>query len=624
MKCFTILKGNDIGTRFDWDGKSLAVIGRGTDCVLRVNDKEVSRHHASFQIENGELIVTDLGSLNGTYVNAQRVKQFALQAGDRIQVGQTLLNYTETGDDVTGRDIDDDPSVCLSPVLKNISEESQIVEHYRNDEILHAGQKPVFPTGTNTQSNADQSGWFKEVNAHLNMIYRTTLAVSQVRDIRELLERILGLIIEWVDIDRSSILLIDSENHETKLRVCRQKTKSIPRITSISKRFIDYVFTNKEGILLNDRDYGKGVSIPGVREAICVPMFGRYGPIGVIYFDIVSSPEDQSSQSAGSSNSLRLTKDHLKMGCAIAHQTALAVEDTQNYVAALQAERLAAIGQTVAVLSHHIKNILQGIRGGSYLIERGLTSHNEEMVSKGWGVVDKNQNKISDLILDMLTFSRERVPILSRANINHTLSDVFELIQGRAIDLGVDVSFTPCELIPKFYYDTEQIHRAVMNLAGNALDASLLPATPNLSEGGSLEDNSLKNNLPADELHSDDLLTGIDDPPSQEQTLPNPTSSPEEYEEDQKKYARVEIRTEFDPTRRVVLIVIDDNGPGIPKSDREELFRPFVSQCKSGGTGLGLPVSEKIIKEHKGQIIIGDSPLGGARFIVELPFRQER
>ena len=97
---------------------------------------------------------------------------------------------------------------------------------------------------------------------------------------------------------------------------------------------------------------------------------------------------------------------------AIGHQAALAVEDTRYYSAMVQAERLAAIGQTIAMLSHHIKNILQGIRGGSYLIEMGLAEHDEEHGRKGWNIVEKNQNKISALVMDMLTFSKEREPDL--------------------------------------------------------------------------------------------------------------------------------------------------------------------------------------------------------------------
>ena len=56
---------------------------------------------------------------------------------------------------------------------------------------------------------------------------------------------------------------------------------------------------------------------------------------------------------------------------AIGHQAGLAIENTAFYKAKLQAERLAAVGQTIATLSHHIKNILQGIRGGSYLDRHG-------------------------------------------------------------------------------------------------------------------------------------------------------------------------------------------------------------------------------------------------------------
>ncbi len=70
---------------------------------------------------------------------------------------------------------------------------------------------------------------------------------------------------------------------------------------------------------------------------------------------------------------------------AIAHQAALAVEDTLYYSAMVQAERLAAVGQTIAMLSHHIKNILQGIRGGSYLIEMGLNEHDENDDPQGLG-----------------------------------------------------------------------------------------------------------------------------------------------------------------------------------------------------------------------------------------------
>ena len=76
---------------------------------------------------------------------------------------------------------------------------------------------------------------------------------------------------------------------------------------------------------------------------------------------------------------------------AIGHQAGLAIESTTFYHDKIQAERLAAVGQTIATLSHHIKNILQGIQGGSYLIDMGLNEKDEAIIRRGWTIVEKNQ-----------------------------------------------------------------------------------------------------------------------------------------------------------------------------------------------------------------------------------------
>ena len=82
---------------------------------------------------------------------------------------------------------------------------------------------------------------------------------------------------------------------------------------------------------------------------------------------------------------------------------------------------------------------------------------------------------------------------------------------------------------------------------------------------------------------------------------------------------RVETRTEYDAERSVVRVVVRDNGPGIAADQIQTLFSPFVSTKRSRGTGLGLPVSEKILKEHGGRILVESTPGQGACFTLELP-----
>src|SRR5678815_4665396 len=196
-------------------------------------------------------------------------------------------------------------------------------------------------------------------------------------------------------------------------------------------------------------------------------MQGRYGVVGAIYIDTYTPPH----QVLLAPPAPRFTEEHLKLMVAIGHQAALAVEDTSFYSAMLQAERLAAMGQTIATLSHHIKNILQGIRGGSYLIEEGLKDNDNDVVRRGWRIVEKNQERISSLVMDMLTFSKDREPELIASDLNETVSEVVELMQTRAAEAAVTLVWQARADLPQFIFDPELLHRAILNVVTNAIDA---------------------------------------------------------------------------------------------------------------------------------------------------------
>src|SRR5262249_33945518 len=161
-----------------------------------------------------------------------------------------------------------------------------------------------------------------------------------------------------------------------------------------------------------DERFSAGQSIVrfGIREAICVPMKGRHETLGVIYLDTRGSSRDTAFRTT--SPTVKFTGDHLALAIAIGHQAALAVEETRYHQAMLQAERLAAIGQAIAALSHHIKNILQGLRSGSEILKMGLSEKDDAMLQQGWRIVEKNQGKIYHLVMDMLSYSKEREPAI--------------------------------------------------------------------------------------------------------------------------------------------------------------------------------------------------------------------
>ncbi|NDC64026.1 MAG: FHA domain-containing protein, partial [Planctomycetia bacterium] len=457
MPALFVIQGRNKGARYDLTAQEGAVsIGRETGNFIQVEDNEVSRRHAEIRRVGDTFVVGDLKSSNGTYLNNRKVERAELAEGDQIQIGRTVLLYSRDREAIRPPDGVD----IVSP--SDQADASRIVQTIREDEAAVAA---VSPDDT-------QNRWLARARSNLQVMYRTALAVSHTLDIDELLGRILELVFEWVEADRGCIMLLDHDTRQLRSKARRDRRAGTAGSMPISRTILDYVLEHREGVLTSDAQdddrfsAGNSVVRTGVREAICVPMQGRYDTVGVIYVD-TTVPLAEAIDTGGR----RFTDEHLKLMMAIGHQAALAVEDTTYYSAMVQSERLAAIGQTIATLSHHIKNILQGIRGGSYLVEMGLENGDTAVLRKGWDIVARNQDKISSLVMDMLSFSKEREPDPVPGDLVALVGEVVETVQQRADETGTTIRWEPPAGIPRLVFDPEGIARAVLNVVTNALDA---------------------------------------------------------------------------------------------------------------------------------------------------------
>ncbi len=552
MPSLFVIQGRDQGRRFDLPATAQSV-GRDANNEIQLRDQEASRRHAELHGEDGDFEVIDLQSSNGTFVNGKKIERAKLKTGDRLQIGRTLLLYTGTSE-LDPHSVVDDVDIVRSRGDSN----SRIVTSLSHEE------------GSRLFETSSSSPWLARARSNLQVMYRTALAVSHTLEIDELLDRIMELIFEWVEADRGCIMLVDRETEELtpavrkdrKQRKPAEDSEKTPEKLSISRTILDYVMQHKEGVLTSDAaedtrwDQAQSIVCAGVREAICVPMQGRYGIVGVIYIDTYTPP----GRVLATRNQNKFNDEHLKLMVAIAHQAALAVEDTSYYSAMVQAERLAAMGQTIATLSHHIKNILQGIRGGSYLIDEGLKREDGEAVRRGWKIVEKNQEKISSLVMDMLAFSKDREPEPVVSDWNELAADVVELMQTRAKEAQVELLYKPSLEIPHLAFDPDLLHRAVLNVVTNAIDAC-----------------------------------------------------------EKVEAARVTVSTHYKPATQRVSIEVLDNGEGISPDDIKRIFSVFESRKGARGTGLGLPVSQKIVREHGGEILVKSTLGGGSRFTLEIP-----
>jgi signal transduction histidine kinase len=133
-------------------------------------------------------------------------------------------------------------------------------------------------------------------------------------------------------------------------------------------------------------------------------------------------------------------------------------------------------------------------------------------------------------------------------------------LQTRANEAAVLLQFSPNADLPLLLFDADLMHRAVLNIVTNAIDAC-----------------------------------------------------------EKREAARVALHIDYDPQERITSIVVEDNGEGIPPEDIQRMFSVFESRKGARGTGLGLPVSQKILREHGGDILVESTPGVGSRFILTLP-----
>ena len=544
-----VLQGVDQGKRVRLDEES-ASLGRSPQSTIPILDTEVSRNHAEISGDGGTWTLVDLESSNGTFVNGASVRAHTLRHGDQIQIGRTVLLFSF------------DQEVRPS---SQIAEHIDLIAPDASDRSAIVGK--VTPAEGKTlarQATAARLGPLVSADANLRTLYRISEeAVRATDSLDTLLQRVLDLTIDAVDADRACMLVAESKSDRILPRVYSHRT-SEPRSgrMPVSTSIVNYVINSGEGVWTSDARHddrfeaGHSIVQAGIREAMCVPMHGRYELMGVIYVDITNLADEllAGNTSRGFSDEL------LALLLAIGRQCALAVENFRYQQALVTAERLAAVGQTIASLSHDVKNILQGIRGGSYLIDMGLKDAKEDLIRKGWTIVERNQERIYGLVMDMLTFSKDRPPTMAEADLNRLVEDVAELLRGRSEEASVTVECRLADDLPASSFDADGILRAILNIGTNAVDAV---------EG--------------------------------------------------KEHGRVALTTAYDTESGDLVVEVIDNGPGIPAEELEHVFEIFASSKGARGTGLGLAVSRKILSEHGGDVAIECPESGGCRFQLRWP-----
>lgn len=483
-------------------------------------------------------MLVDLKSSNGTYVNGLRLEHpTMMKHGDQIRIGTTLLIFggSETSDAAWIRDqvdLDAAGTFVDSSVLEAVpsNEDSMILAAPETAEAVRA--------------------W--------RIMSQVTEAIGAIVEPDELLNRVMDLLFEHMQVDRGFILMVEDPKQDPVARVIRFRKQPKSQKITTSRTIVQHVMRRSEGVLCSnamaDQRFGAedgddSIHRYGLTSVICVPILAHRRIHGVIHIDSSISTHSYSSE-------------QLRLAIAIGHMTGMAIENAKLVQSRLQNERLAAAGETVAFLSHYIKNVLQGLRSGADVLEMGLKRESLETINQGWQILDRSLDKVFNLTTNMLAFSKDREPNIALSQINTIVQEAVDLAQRHA-DTRRVMLLTDFDDIPPVPIDSNGVHQVALNLVINAIDAC------------------------------------------------------------EADVGRVVAKTTYSPDDRQVELAVTDNGAGIPQDRLEVIFQSFESTKGQGGTGLGLAAAKKIVDEHNGQLAVGSVEGEGTTFRAQFPTNLE-
>ncbi|MBU1626511.1 PAS domain S-box protein [bacterium] len=226
----------------------------------------------------------------------------------------------------------------------------------------------------------------------------------------------------------------------------------------------------------------------------------------------------------------------------------------------IEAERLAAVGQTVAGLAHGIKNILTGLEGGMYVVSSGMKKGEEKKIQQGWEMMNRNIGRISTLVKDLLSFSKGKIPNVSITNPNDLVEKVIELFRDSAKKSNIQLIADLNQNTKEAPLEPEDMCMVLENLVSNAIDAS---------------------------------------------------------QQTEKESTKIVISCRDEGNN--LIFEVSDEGCGMEYEVKQKVFTNFFTTKGGGGTGIGLLLTRKITYEHGGKIEFTSTPGKGSVFKLIFP-----
>jgi signal transduction histidine kinase len=271
----------------------------------------------------------------------------------------------------------------------------------------------------------------------------------------------------------------------------------------------------------------------------------------------------------------------------LAGQLAVQIDNSKSFERMKERDRLATLGEMSAGLAHEIRNPLGAIKGATQILSKAKerSSRDQEFLA----IIVEEVDRLDGVVGQFLDYARPMNMRVEDIDPDLLVRGVLSMVEAEGRPDGIRVDYSPGDGIPPIPMDVEKLKQVVINIVRNGIEA--------MSAGGGV-------------LSVGTRLRGRGSERFPSLRMRSPVAG--------------EVRTKrghiSSPTW--VELLIEDGGVGISADDIGKLFIPFFT-TKVQGTGLGLPICERILREHRGEIEIESVPGRGTRFILRLPIPEQ-
>jgi Nif-specific regulatory protein len=286
------------------------VIGREPGNAVAISDPLVSRRHCSIRRDDsGRVQVSDLESLNGTFVNGLPARDKSLEHGDYIKIGSSefvfLLDGRPTAEVLL---VDPEDEQLLTTMSFKVDGDSA---------VFLQPPRAKEKRASNTRYERD-----------LAALLRISSAINAIRQVGDLQARVLEMIFEVVPVERAAILLVNKNGEDFISGTYRERTSDATQPFRISRTIGQQVLRDGVAVIASDKQIrGRGTEsliTSNIRSLLCVPMVVFGSTLGIIYSDTTET-------------TTQLDEHHLQLLTAIASIAAIALEHAR-YVEWLEGE----------------------------------------------------------------------------------------------------------------------------------------------------------------------------------------------------------------------------------------------------------------------------------------------